>query len=118
MLVIRKIPLSQARYENSASPPLPAFARKIRQNALVMYANLDMIEAVLMPRNLPPWLKEKDIAELFSPTGKPKKTLSVRLSDEAHRIIEEESKRYGGLKRGPTLELLLREIREIRKRKK
>jgi hypothetical protein len=73
---------------------------------------------VIVPRNLPRWLKEQDIAELFSPRGKPKKTLSVRLTDEAHRIIDAESTRYGGLKRGATLELLLREIRELRKRKK
>jgi hypothetical protein len=83
-----------------------------------MYAKLDMIKAVIVPRNLPSWLKEKDIAELFSASAKPKKTISVRLTEEGHRIIDEEAARYGGLKRGPTLELLLREIREIRKRKK
>jgi hypothetical protein len=73
---------------------------------------------VIVPKNLPSWLKEEDIAELFSVRQKPKKTVSVRLSEEARRILDEESARYGGLKRGATLELLLREIRESRKKRK
>ncbi len=77
-----------------------------------------MLKAVLMPKKLPRFLREGDIVELFSGKGKPKKTISVRLSDEAQRILDDESARYGGLRRGATLELLLREIRELRKRKR
>lgn len=76
------------------------------------------VTSVLMPKNLPRFLSDKDIAELFSSSGQPKKSISVRLSGEALRVLDEEATRYGGLKRGATLELLLREIRELRKRKR
>ncbi len=44
-----------------------------------------------------------------------KEVLSVRLTAEARRILDEECKRLG-IKRGEALELILREIRELRKK--
>jgi hypothetical protein len=71
--------------------------------------------AIEMPKKLP-FLTDDDILELFSRSGEPKQTVSVRLTTEARRILDKERERLGGVNRAEALELLLREIREMRKR--
>ena len=74
-----------------------------------------MLEAVAdMPKRLP-YLTEEDILTLTARRGEAKLTVSVRLTAEARRILDEECERLGGLKRGEALEMILREIRELRK---
>jgi len=71
-----------------------------------------------MTRDKFPFLSDDDVLDLLPRSGKPKGNVSIRLSIEAKRILDEECKRLGGVKRGEALELMLREIRELRKKKR
>lgn len=68
-----------------------------------------------MPRKKFPYLTDKDVLDLLPRRGGPKSIVSVRLTEEAVRVLDDECKRLG-VKRGEALELILREIRELRKR--
>jgi hypothetical protein len=76
-----------------------------------------MLNTVIdMPKKLP-FLNDEDILELVSRKGEAKQTVSVRLTTGARRILDEECKRLD-VNRAEALELILREIREIRKKAK
>jgi len=62
-------------------------------------------------------LEVDEILELFTSKASNKKPVNFRLSDEARKILDEEASRYG-TDRTKALEILLREIRELRKRGK
>ena len=66
-----------------------------------------------MRKKLSEFLNEKDILALTR-RGEAKEVVSVRLTADARRLIDEECKKRG-VKRGEALEYMLRELRELRK---
>ena len=75
-----------------------------------------MLDSTPMTRDKFPFLTDDDLLELLH--GKPKENVSVRLTTGARKILDEECKRMGGVRRGEALEMILREVRELRKKKR
>lgn len=66
---------------------------------------------------LPKGLSELELLSILTGTKGPTRMVNFRLSQEGQRILAQESKRFG-VDQTKTLELLLREIRERRKRQR
>jgi uroporphyrinogen-III synthase len=70
---------------------------------------LDIL-AVPLPKNL----SAEELLELFTAGLSGKRSVNFRLSKEGRRILDEEARRFK-TDRTKALEIMLREIREIRK---
>lgn len=66
-----------------------------------------------MPK-LPAGISEDELYAILTATKGPTRMRNFRLSEEAQRILAAESERFG-IDETKTVELLLREIRELRK---
>ena len=76
-----------------------------------------MIETMSMAET-PKFITEAELFGLFaSKSNLDKRQVSYKLSGEARRIITAEAKRYG-VDQTKALEIILREIRELRKKKR
>lgn len=73
-----------------------------------------MLDKAPMPQ-YPEAISPQEVIDFLSAPKATKRQLNVRLTDEAHRILEEECKRFGA-GRANTIEALFREIRELRKK--
>ncbi len=76
-----------------------------------------MIENIAMSRKVPGFLSDGERVAIFGAEHKSlqKKQVGFRLTNEALAILDQEAKKWGD--RTKALEVLLREIRELRKKR-
>lgn len=75
-----------------------------------------MVQIDSMPKP-PDGISQEELYAILTGSKGPTRMKNFRLSEEAQRILAAESERYG-VDETKTLELMFREIREIRRKKK
>lgn len=77
-----------------------------------------MLETI-MAKRIPEFLDREEVFLVLTGDAKAldKQMVSMKLSKEARRLLEVEARRYD-VDKTKALEILLREVRELRKRKK
>ena len=75
-----------------------------------------MVQAAVMAR-FPSAVPDDELIEILTATKGDKVPVSYRLTPEALRILDEEAERFG-VDKTKALEIMIREVRELRKKRK